>query len=132
MTEALQTFQGFCRLLGLDRVQEYLTSRRVHEIPDFSKHPLDPEGQALQNELTEKFKVSQPLFHLELFTDLLLQALPIRATKAFIAVSTEKLKRPSNAYNISCSLWHDAIPMILPNLLKFMRLAAPGLRSTSY
>ena len=46
--------------------------------------------------------------------------MPIRATKAFIAVSTEKLKRPSNAYNIACSLWHDAIPMILPNLLKFM------------
>lgn len=103
ITESLQTFQGFCGLLGLDRVQEYLTVRRVHQIPDFSKHPLDSEGQTLQNDLTEKFKL-----------------LPIRATKAFIAVSTEKLKRPSNAYNVACSLWHDAIPMILPNLLKFL------------
>lgn len=57
MTESLQTFQGFCRLLGLDRVQEYLILRRVHEIPDFSKHPLDADGQALQTELTEKFRV---------------------------------------------------------------------------
>lgn len=57
MTEALQSFQGFCHLLGLDKVQDYLTSRRVHEIPDFSTHALDMEGQALQNELTEKFKV---------------------------------------------------------------------------
>lgn len=57
LTEALRSFQGFCQLLGLDKVQEYLISRRVHEIPDFSNHPLDTEGQALQNELTEKFKV---------------------------------------------------------------------------
>jgi len=57
LTEALRSFQGFCQLLGLDKVQEYLISRRVHEIPDFSSHPLDAEGQALQNELTEKFKV---------------------------------------------------------------------------
>ncbi|KAA8913607.1 armadillo-type protein [Sphaerosporella brunnea] len=106
LTEALASFEGFCRLLGLDRVQDYLVSRRVHEMEDFSQFTLDAEGQALQSELAEKFK-----------------ALPIRTTKAFIAVSTERLKRPSNAYNISCTLWHDAIPMILPNLLKFMRNA---------
>lgn len=56
-------------------------------------------------------------------TDDVKQALPIRLTKAFLAVSTEKLKRPSTTYNISCELWHDAIPMILPNLLKFLRHA---------
>jgi exportin-5 len=57
LTESLQTFQGFCSVLGLDKVQEYLISRRVNEIPDFTKHTLDPEGQALQTELTEKFRV---------------------------------------------------------------------------
>lgn len=57
LTESLQTFQGFCAILGLDKVQEYLISRRVNEIPDFTKHILDTEGQALQSELTEKFKV---------------------------------------------------------------------------
>lgn len=104
LTESLQSFQGFCAVLGLDKVQDYLISRRVNEIPDFTKQPLDAEGQALQLELTEKFKI-----------------LPIRTTKAFLAVSTEQLRKPSNAYNISCALWHDAIPMILPNLLKFLR-----------
>ena len=57
LTESLQTFQGFCAILGLDKVQEYLISRRVNEIPDFTRHVLDAEGQALQNELTEKFRV---------------------------------------------------------------------------
>ncbi|CUS06929.1 unnamed protein product [Tuber aestivum] len=103
LTESLRTFQGFCALLGLDKVQEYLISRRVNEIPDFTKHVLDTEGQALQNELTEKFKT-----------------LPIRATKAFLAVSTEQLRKPSNAHNIACALWHESIPMILPNLLQFL------------
>ncbi|KAL7270468.1 karyopherin [Rhizina undulata] len=103
LTDSLQSFEGFCRVLGLDKVQEYLISRRVHEISDFTKYQLDAEGQTLQNELTEKFR-----------------GLPIRTTKAFLAVSTEKLRKPSNAYNISCALWHDTIPMILPNLLKFL------------
>ncbi|KAI5814832.1 armadillo-type protein [Pyronema omphalodes] len=103
MTSALDSFQGFCHLLGLEKVKDYLISRRAHEIADFSTFPLDAEGQQLQAELTDKFKL-----------------LPIRATKAFIAVSTEKVKRPSNVYNIACTLWHDAIPLILPNLLKFL------------
>lgn len=56
LTSALQTFQGFCNVIGLDSVQEYLISRQVHTIPDFSAHPLDPEGQALQAALNERFK----------------------------------------------------------------------------
>jgi exportin-5 len=60
MTESLRSFQGFCALLSLDKVQTYLITRRVHEIPDFSQHALDAEGQALQSELTEKFKVGLP------------------------------------------------------------------------
>lgn len=55
--DSLQSFEGFCTILGLNKVQEYLASRRVHEIPDFTQHPLDAEGQALQAELSEKFKV---------------------------------------------------------------------------
>lgn len=103
LTESLKSFQGFCAVLGMDKVQDYLISRRVNEISDFTKQPLDAEGQTLQLELTEKFK-----------------NLPIRTTKAFLAVSTEQLRKPSNAYNISCALWHDAIPIILPNLLQFL------------
>lgn len=57
LTESLQTFDGFCQLLGLDKVQDYLITRNVHQITDFSNHILDPEGQTLQNELTDKFKV---------------------------------------------------------------------------
>lgn len=57
LTEALSTFDGFCKLMGLDQVQQYLSSRRVNEIQDFSNFSLDEEGQALQAGLAEKYKV---------------------------------------------------------------------------
>lgn len=80
-----------------------MITHRVHEIPDFSQHQLDAEALQLQQDLTDKFR-----------------DLPIRGTKAFLAVSTEKLKPGTNPYNVAAALWHDCIPVILPNLLKFL------------
>ena len=94
--------------MGLDKVQEYMIANRVHEIKDFSAHRLDDTALHLQAELQEKFRV-----------------LPIRGTKAFITVSTDKLKKGSPAYNTACAVWHDAIPVILPNLLKFITYIHP-------
>jgi len=57
LTEALSSFDGFCRLMGMDQIQQYLTSRRVNDIQDFSNHMLDEEGQRLQANLAEKYRV---------------------------------------------------------------------------
>lgn len=57
LTKSLESFEGFCDLAGVGRVQQYLTSRRVHEIEDWSSHPLDEEGKAIQAEISERFKV---------------------------------------------------------------------------
>ncbi|KAF8461021.1 armadillo-type protein [Kalaharituber pfeilii] len=103
LTASLASFESFCKLLGLDKVQEYMINNRVHEIKDFSAHQLDPQALQLQADLQEKFRV-----------------LPIRGTKAFITCSTEKLKKGSAAYVTACNIWHDTIPIILPNLLKFI------------
>ncbi|RPB21450.1 hypothetical protein L211DRAFT_435819 [Terfezia boudieri ATCC MYA-4762] len=103
LTNSLSRFDSFCALLGLDKVQEYMITNRVHEIKDFSAHQLEQHALALQADLQEKFRV-----------------LPIRSTKAFITCSTEKLKKGSQVYNTTCVLWHDSIPVILPNLLKFI------------
>jgi exportin-5 len=104
MDEALSTFGGFCDLLGLSKVRDYLVSRRVHEIQEWGQYRLDAEGQALQAELEERLK-----------------ALPLRTTKSFLACSTEKVEKDTPAYKVSCNLWRDALPIILPNLLKFLR-----------
>lgn len=48
------SYNGFCELMGLDKVQKYLTQRRVHEIADWGSTELDAEGLALQAELEQR------------------------------------------------------------------------------
>lgn len=61
MNEALSSFDGFCELLGLDRVRNYLVSRHVHEIQEWGLYQLDEEGQAIQKELDGRVKVADML-----------------------------------------------------------------------
>ena len=57
LSDAISSFSGFCKLLGLDKVKDYLVSRRAHEIQDWGLHQLDAEGQAIQMELDERVRV---------------------------------------------------------------------------
>ncbi len=54
LKQALGSYNGFCELLGLDKVQKYLAQRRVHEIADWGSTELDAEGLALQAELEQR------------------------------------------------------------------------------
>jgi exportin-5 len=58
LAQSLSSYSGFCQMMNLDRVQEYLVSRRVMDYEDWSQCPLDAEGQALQASLNDKFRVS--------------------------------------------------------------------------
>jgi exportin-5 len=49
--------------------------------------------------------------------------LPLRVTKSFLTYSVEKIDRDSPPYQASCTLWQDGFPLILPELLKFLRYA---------
>ncbi|KAL3426143.1 nuclear import and export protein [Phlyctema vagabunda] len=106
MNQAILSFDSFCELLGLDKVRNYLVARRAHEIQDWGMYQLDAEGQAIQKELDERVK-----------------ALPLRTTKSFLGCSTEKIDRETPAYAISCALWQNTLPVILPNLLNFLSQA---------
>ncbi|KAG9230263.1 armadillo-type protein [Amylocarpus encephaloides] len=103
MGNSISSFGGFCNLLGLDKVQNYLVSHRAHEIRDWAHFGLDNDGQAIQAELEERLK-----------------ALPLRSTKGFLGCSTEKVEKYSPSHIISRNLWRDTLPVILPNLLKFL------------
>lgn len=61
MKQSLGSYDGFCQLLGLDKAQNYLAQRRVHEIADWGSTELDAEGLALQAELEQRQSVC-PLF----------------------------------------------------------------------
>lgn len=103
MDQALASFGGFSDLLGLSKVRDYLVSRRVHEIEEWGLYQLDEEGQSLQKELDERLK-----------------ALPLRTTKSFLSCSTEKVEKDTPTYKVSLLLWREALPVILPSLLKFL------------
>ena len=103
LSQRLSSFSDFNALLGLENLQQYLLSRSVHYVQDWSAHPLDDEGRILQKRMYEA-----------------LDALPLRATKTMMSVSVERLEDTSQAYQVACKLWHMHMPSIIPNLLQFI------------
>ncbi|KAI9841115.1 MAG: hypothetical protein M1838_003702 [Thelocarpon superellum] len=104
LNASLESFAGFCQAAGVGRVQQYLVSRRVDEVLDWSTHPLDDDGLAIQKEISDAFK-----------------RLPLGPTKGLLGVSVDQVKKGSNPYQMATVLWHDTIPIILPQLLKLLR-----------
>ncbi|KAF6219395.1 hypothetical protein HO133_005221 [Letharia lupina] len=103
LSNSLSSFENFSRLLGLENLQQYLCSRAVNKLRNWSEHPLDDQGKALQIQMQNA-----------------LDALPLRATKTVMNISVERLEQGSQPYDMACRLWHKNIPLILPNLLKFI------------
>ncbi|KAL2889085.1 nuclear import and export protein [Ceratocystis lukuohia] len=103
LLEAISTYQGFCQMLGLDKAQQYLASHRVNEVSEWGECKLDEEGLRIQAELEERQ-----------------QMLPLRATKAFLAISVEKVTKPSVAFSYSIAIWKDNFQSILSALLQFL------------
>lgn len=54
----VSTFDGFCRVLGLESVGPYLRAREAQKLDDWSIAPLDETGKSLQKQLNSKFQVS--------------------------------------------------------------------------
>lgn len=106
LTQSLSSFSMFCELLGCGGIQQYVARRALHRIPDWSATPLDEEGKALQLQMQHA-----------------LERLPLRATKAFLSVSVEKLEPNSTAHQMAGRLWEKMMPMILPNLLAMIKQA---------
>ncbi|KAL8779897.1 MAG: hypothetical protein Q9213_006719 [Squamulea squamosa] len=106
LMQSLTSFNNFCELLGCGGIQQYVSQRALHEIPDWSAIPLDEEGKALQLHMQSS-----------------LEKLPLRATKTFLSVSVEKLEPSSTAHQMAGRLWEKNIPMILPNLLHMISQA---------
>ncbi|KAI1082629.1 ARM repeat-containing protein [Whalleya microplaca] len=106
LKQSLSSYAGFCELMALDQAQNYLASRRMHEIPDWGSVDLDAEGQALQAELEKRQTV-----------------LPLRSTKSFLNCSIDKIDKNTPPYQVSIALWQAGFPAILPELLNFMNHA---------
>lgn len=106
LTEALSTFSGFCNVVGLGGLPEYLTAQRYASVQDWSNQPLDQEGKARQTDAQMK-----------------VMRLPLNATKNLLAATTEKLKESSREYQIGSQVWGQAMQAMLSNVLQMTRHA---------
>lgn len=106
LTSSLLNIQTFAELLGMGGLQQYLLSHSVHKIDDWSSHPLDDEGKALQVQITNA-----------------IDTLPLRATKQFMSVSVEKTIKNSQPWDMARQLWHGKLALIIPNLLQLIGLS---------
>ncbi|KAI9758535.1 MAG: hypothetical protein M4579_003027 [Chaenotheca gracillima] len=106
LERSLSSFTGFCQLAGVSKVEQFVTSRNVLSLKDWSTCHLDEEGRAIQTEMNACFP-----------------RLPLKPTKVYMGASLEKVKKGSHQYPVAVSLWQSSIPIILPNLLRFLRFA---------
>ncbi|TRX88600.1 hypothetical protein FHL15_010551 [Xylaria flabelliformis] len=103
LKQGLSSHASFCELMGLDKAQDYVTRKRLHQIQDWGSVELDEEGKALQIELETRQT-----------------SLPLRLTKSFLTCSVEKVEKGQEPYEVSSILWQDCFPIILPELLNFL------------
>lgn len=101
--QSLTSFRTFSRLLGLDVVQHYLSSRQTLRVPDWSCQPLDSEGEKVQKNLQDA-----------------LGRLPLRSTKHVFAASVDRLDSSPQALEVSCRVWQSHLSSILPPLLRLI------------
>ena len=103
LSQSLQSFQGFCDMLGMGNLQPYLSARNVHQITDWAGQPLDNEGETLRNHLQTA-----------------LEQLPLQATKSFLDVSVDFHGLDARSHGCASSLWSSLLPLVLPNLLQLI------------
>ena len=103
LAQSLSSLSRFGRILALDDVQQYLTSRQAQGIEDWAGQSLDEQGKALQLRIQKS-----------------VDSLPLRSTKHLMSASLEKLEPGTQTYTISSNLWRKYIPMLLPRILQFI------------
>lgn len=107
--------------MGLDKAQEYVSRKRMHEIQDWGSVELDEEGKALQIELESRQIVSSNCPQQKTNNLTSRQNLPLRLTKSFLTCSVDKIEKGQEPFQVSSILWQECFPIILPELLNFLR-----------
>ena len=103
--QALQSFDGFCNVLGLSGFNDYFIKHKALSLSDWSDVPLDEEGLALKARV-----------------DAAQQELPLRATKTFFSATIDKVDEANPGNGVSIGLWSKYVSDLLPNLLQFISL----------
>ncbi|KAL9080630.1 MAG: hypothetical protein Q9159_007562 [Coniocarpon cinnabarinum] len=100
---SVSPFESFCKLLDLRDVPEYFLEGRAHSIEDWSSIKLNQKGHDMRESIQRR-----------------LDTLPMHNTKAFLTVSTDRVRPDSREHQTSVMLWESCIPIILPTLLPLL------------
>lgn len=57
LSRSLPSFDGFCELVGLGGIQNYIAVRDLHRIQNWSAHQLDEEGKLHQLHMQKSIEV---------------------------------------------------------------------------
>ena len=98
-----ESFDSFCKLLGLENMPEYFLRGRADSIDDWSTIKLDATGSAMRETTLSR-----------------LESMPLHITKAFLTVATDRVRHGSREHQVSVALWEGCIPIILPTLLPLL------------
>ncbi|KIV99830.1 uncharacterized protein PV09_08500 [Verruconis gallopava] len=104
---AVKDFGSFFGSLGLSGLPQYLYTHNFHKLDNWADHMLDAEGRALQSTVNDR-----------------VDRIPHRATRMLLMATFDKLPdSDAQLVQLAQSLWAEAIPSILPNLMQSLRHA---------
>ncbi|KAH0845649.1 putative Karyopherin [Fonsecaea pedrosoi] len=98
---ALGSLESFAHFQGFDQIGPYLASLGAGKIEDWSAVPFDNRGVQIQNEMSSAYA-----------------RLPLRATRIFLSISTERLEQGSQLHSMICDLWSPMVPTMLEYVLR--------------
>ncbi|OAP58493.1 hypothetical protein AYL99_07583 [Fonsecaea erecta] len=98
---ALSSSEAFAHFQGFDQVGPYLASLEADKIEDWAAVPYDSRGVQIQQGMASAYA-----------------RLPLRVTRVFLSISTEKLEQDSQIHNMIRELWSPMIPTVLEYVLR--------------
>lgn len=106
LVEGAGSYEAFCKFLGWEQLPDFLSSQGFEQTKDWSDRQLTESGRQFQVDLLQRN-----------------EQVPIKLTKAILKATTDKVEEGSPIWEVSCALWAEVMPDILPNLLKMLNYA---------
>ena len=101
---AWSSYESFARSQRFDAIGDFFSSINAVQIEDWTSLQTDQNGAHLQQQMSEAFF-----------------RLPLRETRVFLSISTERLEQDSAMHKMISELWMRIVGPMLPAILQIVR-----------